>query len=332
MPSPMSMASRKRSSSISSVESFDSDFFEQTYVPLSNLPTPPLSSHSHDITAEQSPVSLFSSDEILDPELLGPAIHLTNLIPSSTSLTEPSLQLVHSILSRADLPIEILALAVCILDSLNSRFARHWRHSFPLESPIPFYQAPHIDSTHPEIIVLAALILAKKFLDDDSASTRYYAAKWGQAAWSCDQINYTQRCVMENLGYRLLPLWEDKIIQEAKMDMERARKQYVASSSAASSMCMGMGMDYEWEMKERRLGFGQACMGLQQPTPVETPMIENLGTSEMMVGTATLSRKTKMAFRGEGAYHDDVDGEGEKEQFPLYVDPLVGSMAFGYGY
>jgi hypothetical protein len=178
--------------------------------------------------------------------------------------------------------------------------------------------------------VLAALILAKKFTDDDSASTRYYAAKWGQGAWSCDQINYTQRCVMENLGYRLLPLWEDKIIQEAKMDMERARKQYVASSS--TGMCMGMGMDYEWEMKERRLGFGNACIGLQQPTPVETPMIENLGGPEMMVGTATLSRKTKLAFRGEGAYHDEVDGEGGKEQFPLYVDPLVGSMAFGYGY
>ncbi|KAM3077238.1 hypothetical protein ACMFMG_003298 [Clarireedia jacksonii] len=333
MPSPMSMASRKRSSSISSIESFDSDFFEQTYVPLSNLPTPPLSSHSHDITAEQSPVSFFSSDEILDPEFQGPAIHLTNLIPSSTSLTKPSVQLVHSILSRADLPIEILALAVCILDSLNSRFARNWRQSFPLEPPTPFYQAPHIDSTHPEIIVLASLILAKKFLDDDSASTRYYAAKWGQGAWSCDQINYTQRCMMENLGYRLLPLWDEAIIQEAKMDMERAKKQYVSSSSASSSMGMGMSMDYDWEMvrggKERPMSSGKACVGIDglQPTPVETPMIENLGNTEMLGGTATLSRETKMAFRGEG-YYDE--GDGEKEQFPLYVDPLVGSMAFGY--
>jgi hypothetical protein len=139
---------------------------------------------------------------------------------------------------------------------------------------------------------------------------------------------------MENLGYRLLPLWEDAIIQEAKMDMERAKKQYVSSSPASSSTGMCMGMDYEWEMKERRLGFGNACMGLQQPTPVETPMIENMGAPEMMLGTATLSRKTKMAFRGEGAYHDDVDADadGEKEQFPLYVDPLVGGMGFGYGY
>lgn len=74
MTPPLSMSPRKRSSSISSnssVESFDSDFFEQTYVPLSNLPTPPLSSHSYDTTAAQSPISLFSSDEILDPEFLG---------------------------------------------------------------------------------------------------------------------------------------------------------------------------------------------------------------------------------------------------------------------
>lgn len=142
---------------------------------------------------------------------------------------------------------------------------------------------------------------------------------------------------MENLGYRLLPLWEEALIQEAKMDMARAKKQYVSSSSASSSMDMGMGMDYEWEMirgaNKQPMSSGKACMGIDglQPTPVETPMVEDLGSSNtMMVGTTWLSRETKMAFRGEGYHHDDDAGDGEKEQFPVYVDPLVGGMGFGY--
>lgn len=346
MSPPLSMSSRKRSSSISSIESFDSDFFDQTYVPLSNLPTPPLSSHSYDNTAAHSPISLFSSDEILDSEVLGPAIHLTNLIPSSTSLTSPSTPLVHALLSRADLPIEILALAVCILDSLNSRFARSWRQSYPLESfedqlleqyNFPNLQAreeQHIDSTHPEVIILAALILATKFLDDQQGTTLYYAQKWAKGLWSCDQINFTQRCIMENLGYRLLPLWSEDIIEEAKNDMARAAKRQSSASycmqdwSISIKNCGVSGID------NRPMSSGKACMGIEgentpQPTPIEESIIENwtILSEKPLGGTSMLSRETKRAFcgilRGES---EDV----EVEMFPLYVDPMIdhGSMAF----
>ncbi|KAF7867001.1 uncharacterized protein EAF02_009787 [Botrytis sinoallii] len=321
MSPPLSMSSRKRSSSISSFDSFDSDFFEQTYVPLSNLPTPPLSSHSYDTTAAQSPISLFSSDEILDPDYLGPAIHLTNLIPSSTSLTDPSTQLVHAILTRADLPIEILALAVCILDSLNSRFARSWRISYPLESSedqlLEQYDFPspqcaeeqHIDSTHPEVIVLAALILAMNLIDDQQGTTLYHAQKWARGLWSCDQINFTQRAIMENLNYRLLPLWKEELLRSEDEYGESGKETIVT------------------------IIFGKACKGIEgentpQPTPVEIPFCEDLvmgiGSERPLGGTSMLSRETKIAFGGVlGGEYQDVDMDIDLESFPTYVDSLM---------
>ncbi|QSZ35665.1 hypothetical protein DSL72_006787 [Monilinia vaccinii-corymbosi] len=321
MSPPLSMSSRKRSSSASSVESFDSDFFHQTYVPLSNLPTPPLSSHPYDTAAAQSPISLFGSDEILAPEFLGPAIHLTNLIPSSTSLTDPSIHLVHALLTRADLPLEILALAVCILDSLNSRFARSWRRSYPLELPEsqlleqcnfprpPAAEEQHIDNTHPEVIILAALILAAKFIDDQQGTTLFYAQKWAQGLWSCDQINFTQRAIMENLGYRLLPLWSHDILEEAKSDMARAAKR-----QSSASYCM---QDWSISMTNcggRRMSSGKACLGIDgentpQPTPIETPTSEHFPIGR----TSMLSRETKEAFGG-------LTLEDEHAEVPMIYD------------
>lgn len=62
------MATRSRNSSVSS---FDEAYFSKTYVPLSNLPTPPLSSHSNDSTQVQPAEELFSPEEYLDPQLIG---------------------------------------------------------------------------------------------------------------------------------------------------------------------------------------------------------------------------------------------------------------------
>jgi hypothetical protein len=72
MTPPMtSSCPRSRSSSVSSVSSFDSEaYFSKTYVPLSSLPTPPMSSHSNSFS-QQLPEALFSTEQILDPELLG---------------------------------------------------------------------------------------------------------------------------------------------------------------------------------------------------------------------------------------------------------------------
>jgi hypothetical protein len=50
-------------------DDFDDDYFFKTYVPLSNLPTPPLSSRSA-TAPKQFPRHLLIEED-LDPELLG---------------------------------------------------------------------------------------------------------------------------------------------------------------------------------------------------------------------------------------------------------------------
>ncbi|KAL2061947.1 hypothetical protein VTL71DRAFT_7325 [Oculimacula yallundae] len=297
------MAFRSRSSSVSSTSSFDESYFSKTYVPLSSLPTPPPSSHSNLSSRQQSPDSFSSPGEILDPELLGPAIHLTNLIPSSTSLTTASVPLVHGILTRANLPLETIALAVCILDSLNSRFALQWRKGFPLLSEtLPGSFSPndntlspqHIDSIHPELIILSALILAVKFLDDEQQRTVEYAVEWGRGIWTCPQVNYTQRSLLGNLGYRLLPLWDENIILEALEDMERAGQQYTPEIYSDgenwddADTCFG---SFDTGVGKLGAGKGKAVLGLGHLiTPVETPRVENVR------GTRDVDGETKNAF------------------------------------
>lgn len=175
----------------------------------------------------------------------GPAIHLVNLIPSATSLADASVSLVQTILARANPPLETIALAVCILDSLNSRFARKWRLSCPLvpASPAPVsstkrHSLPHsasrkletikkqpqlhIDAVNPEIIVLAALVIAVKFTEDPEQASQFYCDDWGQGLWTSSQLNTTERCVMENLNYRIMPLCDEELIADAMADMQLA--------------------------------------------------------------------------------------------------------------
>ncbi|KAG5933034.1 hypothetical protein E4U53_001118 [Claviceps sorghi] len=226
-----------------------------TYRPLSNLPTPPPTykenkspgtSASHDPTPDAPGQSKFR----------GPAVHLVNLIPSSASLTPASVADVQALLSRADLPIETVALAVCILDSLDKKFARAWRLSCPPSpgAPVPWsshlkrhslprtplvyqhqqHQMLHIDSVPPEIIVLAALVIAAKFTLDAQKQTQYYCDAWGRGTWSHHQLNTTERCIMESLDYRILPLCDQDCLADAMADMQFAGQQ----------------LDYDRDMRE----------------------------------------------------------------------------------
>lgn len=232
-----------------------------TYRPLSNLPTPPPSSRESCLSHLSSCEAL-DQDESLQPKFrgklssatnvrkqeadcaAGPAIHLVNLIPSSASLSVASVPLVQAILSRANLPLETVALAVCILDSLGAKFARHWRLSCPLQSasspktnkrhtlpPTPSLpQQPrsvqlHIDSIRPEIIILSALVIAAKFDLDWNESTNYYVWSWGRSTWSSEQLNVTERCIMESLNYRIMPLCEEACITDAMVDMQLAGRE-----------------------------------------------------------------------------------------------------------
>ena len=129
---------------------------------------------------------------------------------------------------------------MCILDSLDSRFARTWRLSCPLRMgclsttskrhtlpPTPLvHQQLHIDSVNPEIIVLSALVIAAKFVEDPQESTHYYCASWGRSMWSAEQLNVTERCIMESLGYRIMPQYNEDVLADAMVDMQLAAHQH----------------------------------------------------------------------------------------------------------
>ncbi|KAH8804704.1 hypothetical protein F5884DRAFT_859321 [Xylogone sp. PMI_703] len=241
---------------------FGDAYFYNTYVPLSNLPTPPLGKASSVSKPPAPRYALTYENEYLEKEYLGAAILLTNLIPLSSSPSTPSLPLVHAILTRADLPSETIALAICILDSLTCKFGRTWRRNCPLpksssasgKSALPGSrganrpqdskpsqerapsssncgsksqpqdgpQQQHIDSVKPEIIALCAIILAVKYVDDTPITTLDYATEWGRGMWTCEQINFTEWTLFENLKFQVLALYDEKILKECMMDMERA--------------------------------------------------------------------------------------------------------------
>lgn len=261
-----------------------------TYRPLSNLPTPPPSSRSS--SAAQSPRTTLQDGEQLQPRWRGPAIHLVNLIPSSASLATASVHLVQAVLSRANVPIETVALAVCILDSLDSRFARRWRVSCPLRSdyssinkrhtlpPTPFIpqrQQLHIDSVSPELIFFAALVIAVKFTEDPQEPSQYYCRAWGRDMWSHQQLNVTERCIMEHLNYRIMPLCHDDCLTDAMVDMQLAAQQpgWDASEYATSSDEDDVGCSNYVPSHTRSkttLCSGKATLGLGLTlTPVDTP-------------------------------------------------------------
>ncbi|ATY64500.1 hypothetical protein A9K55_004417 [Cordyceps militaris] len=262
-----------------------------TYRPLSNLPTPPSSSrsrqHQHHHQQPRNTGASYATD---DGEVLraiyrgkansllalqmpssyslvfstGPAIHLVNLIPSSASLASASVHLVQYILGRANIPLETIALAVCILDRVDAKFGRKWRltcplcpgteptaaaaaaaasdettqrqvsahakrHSLPVTpQPTSRHRPPqlHIDSVQPEIIVLAALVIADKFTDDAEQSTQSYCATWGRGLWSPAQLNATERSLMESLDYRIMPLCDDDCLADAMVDMQLAARHH----------------------------------------------------------------------------------------------------------
>ncbi|KAM0283098.1 hypothetical protein ACHAQH_002701 [Verticillium albo-atrum] len=277
-----------------------------TYRPLSNLPTPPPSSRNS--SADHSPKASFDEfdAELLQDKYLGPAVHLINLVPTSASLRTPSTTAVQSLLARTALPLESIALASCILDSLNSKFALTWRLSCPLIADAalspskrhslagPFFQQRqmHIDSVQPELIILAALVIAAKFTEDQQDSTTYYCASWGRNVWSCEQLNVTERCICENLNWRIKPLVDDEdLITETLVDMQLAARHYRPASRPAQNATG----DCSGHSKSKSMSIGTAVMGLGlQLTPVDTPLYEEDGGGSPASDYLTLPRSATL--------------------------------------
>ncbi|KAL1874488.1 hypothetical protein Daus18300_003506 [Diaporthe australafricana] len=262
-------------------DDFDFEYFSRTYKPLSNLPTPPPSSRN---SASPSPVLGLDNDEFVDSALLGPAVHLVNLHPPSASIASPSVSRVQAIVTRAALPLETIALAVCILDSLDSKFSRKWRMDLPLGATSSSKRhtisaasslITHIDLVSPEVIILTALVIAFKFTEDCQEPTQYYASDWGNGLWTCDQINTTERNIMEHLGYRILPLFEKSIIEDALDDMRRAGQMALREREInRQTVKLDAGHSRSISVPVRP-GAGDAIFGLGfQLTPLDTPTEE----------------------------------------------------------
>lgn len=235
-----------------------------TYRPLSNLPTPPPTYKEAAAVCSPSAPATLDDGEPLQARFIGTLA----FIPSPQSmLTEcrrrpchPPRQ-PHPLVGIARLrlrhprsghalprrsPLETVALAVCVLDSLDSKFARAWRLCCPL-LPSTVGAAPvsskrhtlptsvlcqaqhrrmlHIDSVQPELIILAALVIAVKFTQDPQQPTQFYCLDWGKAMWSHDQLNATERCIMESLNYRIMPLCDEDYLADAMVDMQLAAQQ-----------------------------------------------------------------------------------------------------------
>lgn len=180
-----------------------------------------------------------------------------------------------------------MALAVCILDSLDSRFARRWRVSCPLRSDfsssssasvskrhtlppsfLPQRQQLHIDSVNPALIILAALVIAVKFTEDPQEASQYYCRVWGRDLWSHQQLNLTERCIMEHLNYRIMPLCDDDCLTGAMVDMQLAEHQ-TGWRDVESDDSEEEGAYVPSHARSRTLGSAKA-MGLAIITP-DTP-------------------------------------------------------------
>jgi len=117
----------------------------------------------------------------------------------------------------------------------------------------------------PEVIVLSALLIAVKFLDDVEIHTSTCQRDIADGRWTCDQINVTEQCILDNLGWRIKPLWQEDLIQDARDDMRRAGT--LANSKRQSAAFTHLKM-----VQGRKIGEGTLCDAQGQLTPVESPV------------------------------------------------------------
>lgn len=218
-----------------------------------------------------------------------------------------SVAVVQTMLNRANLPMDNIALAVCILDALPTRFRNRWRTVYPRSRQTPAASKRHTlpsgpiqppsDAVYSEVVILCALMIASKFLEDSHDPTQYYCTEWGRDLWSCGQINATERCVMEALEYRIMPLTDEEYIKEARHDIEATRRELQDETSEAAFEAREMAFD------TRLMSSGQAVFGLGlQLTPAVTP------NSEVTMGLgqdAALADETKNAFRRSQTLPED---------------------------
>ncbi|OAL47607.1 hypothetical protein IQ07DRAFT_613580 [Pyrenochaeta sp. DS3sAY3a] len=200
------------------------DRYFASYVPLSNLPTPPPKEHaipkpaSTPTSTAASPAQTPSQthDAANSPELQVYALHLANLVPLNVSTHRPHKSVIQGFLERASLPDEIIAFSACILDALSTRFAATWRDTLApsdyARTLKNFLRTDSRQSEHvsPDVIVLAALALAHGFLADRQRSSRHWSVRESDGVFTVQEIEATKRAILEDMDYGLFRISEDR--------------------------------------------------------------------------------------------------------------------------
>lgn len=142
----------------------------------------------------------------------GPARYLASLIPRSASHSAPSVQLLHGILQRASLQRSTIALASCMLDCLTPTFVRSWRR-----------ECVDADgaSERPEVIAVAALSLALKFVEDTSYSARRWTRSLAADVWDTRSHVTTERLILADIDYAVVPLCRKENMDWNLAELER---------------------------------------------------------------------------------------------------------------
>ncbi|KAH5351914.1 hypothetical protein HBI33_215040 [Parastagonospora nodorum] len=175
---------------ISDMTDEELDKYFATYIPLSNLPTPPPAKESHMNTTSTTTSSQTQASPSSEIQVY--AQHLAKSVPGS------HVDVVGGFLQRAECPDEVVGFAACVLEGLSGRFER-------------------VDS---DTVVLAALALAHGFLVDRLRSSRHWAVKESCGMFSVREIEAAKRAILEDLDYGLFKI-KNEAVQKMLGEMRR---------------------------------------------------------------------------------------------------------------
>jgi hypothetical protein len=146
------------------------------------------------------------------------ATHLANLV--TVTPHRPHIDVIVGFLERADLPDEVVAFAACVLEQLSVRFAGLWRDALvPAEFERELKSFLQTDDTlhcgahvSPNIIVLAALVLAHGFLVDRMRSSRHWSVKESAGMFSVQEIEATKWAMLKDMDYGLFKISDEHVM------------------------------------------------------------------------------------------------------------------------
>ncbi|KAH7351389.1 hypothetical protein BKA66DRAFT_446802 [Pyrenochaeta sp. MPI-SDFR-AT-0127] len=248
------------------------DKYFASYVPLSNLPTPPPPAKEHAIPNRASPSQAHDTTHLStnSPELEVYATHLANLVPLNVSTHRPHASVIRGFLERASLPDEIVAFGACILDALSSRFAATWRDALaPSDYARDLKNFLITDSKQqihvsPDVIVLAALALAHGFLIDRLRSSKHWAVHESDGSFTVQEIEASKRAILQDMDYGLFRISEDRV-QRRLRAMQLAKTTWVPP--VASEDIVIAKQERRRNLSLSLAGTGVWSHGVQTPEP-----------------------------------------------------------------